>query len=73
MHFMAGRTKRDQVVHYIVAEPVPVGKVMHSYEVQTQMVRELEGNATPCIVLDSEFEPVHEPNNGSKHTGDNIP
>jgi hypothetical protein len=39
------------------------------YDIQTQMVHELERNAPPYIVLDSEFESVHEQNDSSKSSG----
>jgi hypothetical protein len=38
-------------------------------DIQTQMVREFERNPPPYIVLDSEFELVHEPNDSSKSSG----
>lgn len=38
-------------------------------DIQTQMVREFERNSPPYIVLDSEFESVHEPNDSSKSSG----
>jgi hypothetical protein len=39
------------------------------YDVQAQMVQELETNAAPYIVLDSEFEEIDEPNDSSKRSG----
>jgi hypothetical protein len=39
------------------------------YDVQAQMVHELETNAAPYIVLDSEFEGINEPNDSSKSSG----
>ena len=39
------------------------------YDVQAQMVQELEANAAPYIVLDSEFEGINEPNDSSKRSG----
>jgi hypothetical protein len=38
-------------------------------DIQTQMVREFERNSPPYIVLDSEFESVHEPNDSTKSSG----
>jgi hypothetical protein len=43
--------------------------LQNSYSVQVEMVRELEQNAPPYIVLDSEFEHFHEPNDSSKRSG----
>jgi hypothetical protein len=61
---------------YFASQRLPATKWSHfdpglqnSYEVQTEMVRELSVNAPPYIVLDSEFEVVHEPNDSSKSTG----
>jgi hypothetical protein len=38
-------------------------------DIQIQMVHELETNAPPYVVLDSEFESVHEPNDSSISSG----
>lgn len=38
-------------------------------DIQTQMVHELEQNAPPYLVLDSEFDLVREPNESSKSSG----
>lgn len=43
--------------------------VQSSYEVQAEMVHELEVGKTPYIVLDSELEGMNEPNDSSKSTG----
>jgi hypothetical protein len=45
--------------------------LQNSYEIQTQMVNELEANGPrdPYLVLDSEFDSIHEPNDSSKSTG----
>jgi hypothetical protein len=40
-----------------------------SYETQTQMITELERNAPPYIVLDSEFDLTQEPNDSAKSSG----
>ena len=39
------------------------------YDVQMQMVHELEAGAPPYVVLDSEFERIHEPNDSSTSSG----
>lgn len=39
------------------------------YDIQVQMVHDLEINAPPYVVLDSEFELIHEPNDSSKSSG----
>ena len=63
---------------YFGTQRMPVTKWSHfdpglqnSYEIQTQMVNELEANGPrdPYIVLDSEFDSIHEPNDSSKSTG----
>jgi hypothetical protein len=43
--------------------------VVSSQEVQAEMVRELEVNAPPYLVLDSEFANANEPNESSKSSG----
>jgi hypothetical protein len=43
--------------------------LQNRYDIQTQMVHELEQNAPPYLVLDSEFELVREPNESSKSSG----
>lgn len=43
--------------------------LQNRYDIQTQMVDELERNAPPYIVLDSEFELSREPNDSSKSSG----
>jgi len=40
-----------------------------SYDTQTQMIDELERNAPPYIVLDSEFDLSREPNDSAKSSG----
>jgi hypothetical protein len=39
------------------------------YDIQTQMIHDLERNAPPYIVLDAEFESALEPNDSSKSSG----
>jgi hypothetical protein len=43
--------------------------LQNSYPVQVEMIQELEQNAPPYVVLDSEFEQFHEPNDSSKSSG----
>ncbi len=43
--------------------------LQNRYDIQMQMVHELERNAPPYIVLDSEFDLVREPNDSSKSSG----
>ena len=38
-------------------------------DVQAQMIHELEMNAAPYVVLDSEFERMNEPNDSSRKSG----
>lgn len=43
--------------------------LQNRYDIQTQMVKELEANAPPYIVLDSEFALMNEANDSSKSSG----
>jgi hypothetical protein len=43
--------------------------LQNRYDIQTQMVHELEQNPPPYIVLDSEFDLVREPNDSSVSSG----
>lgn len=76
-----GTTKHDRIVEndnliYFGAQRLPATHWSHfdpglqnSYDTQTQMVQELNANAPPYIVLDSEFDGWREPNDSSKSTG----
>jgi hypothetical protein len=76
-----GVTKHDRIfandnIIYFGAQRLPATKWSHfdpglqnSYEIQVEMVHELEINAPPYIVLDSEFEHVREPNESSRSSG----
>ena len=76
-----GVTKHDRIfandnIIYFATQRLPATKWSHfdpglqnSYEVQAEMVRELQMNSPPYVVLDSEFEAVHEPNDSSRSTG----
>jgi hypothetical protein len=39
------------------------------YDIQVQMVHDLEINRPPYVVLDSEYDLIHEPNDSSKSSG----
>jgi hypothetical protein len=76
-----GTTKHDRIyandnLIYFASQRLPATMWSHfdpglqnSYDIQTQMVHELEVNAPPYIVLDSEYDLVREPNDSSKSTG----
>jgi hypothetical protein len=76
-----GTTKHDTIygndnIIYFGAQRLPATHWSHfdpglqnSYVIQTQMVQELNLNAPPFIVLDSEFDGRREPNDSSKSTG----
>jgi hypothetical protein len=65
----------DNII-YFATQRIPATRWSHfdpdlqnRYDIQTQMVDELEHNAPPYIVLDSEFELSREPNDSSKSSG----
>jgi hypothetical protein len=76
-----GLAKHDRVfandnLIYFASQRIPATRWSHfdpglqnRYDIQTQMINELEGSAPPYIVLDSEFEQTTEPNDSSKSTG----
>jgi hypothetical protein len=76
-----GSTKHDRIfvndnLTYFATQRLPATKWSHfdpglqnNYDIQTQMVHELDVNAPPYIVLDSEYDLVREPNDSSKSTG----
>jgi hypothetical protein len=39
------------------------------YDIQTQMIHQLERNRPPYIVLDAEFDSVREPNDSGRSSG----
>jgi hypothetical protein len=43
--------------------------LQNRYDIQAQIVQELEVNTPPYVVLDSEFDQVHEPNDSSRSSG----
>ena len=58
---------------YFATQRLPATKWSHfdphlqnTYEIQSEMIAELDANAPPYIVADSEFDKVYEPNDGSK-------
>jgi hypothetical protein len=76
-----GQTRHDIVfandnLTYFATQRLPATKWSHfdpglqnSYEIQTQMVHDLEVNTPPYIVLDSELDLIREPNDSSKSSG----
>jgi hypothetical protein len=65
----------DNII-YFATQRIPATRWSHfdpdlqnRYDIQTQMVDELERNPPPYIVLDSEFESSREPNDSSKSSG----
>jgi len=43
--------------------------LQNRHDIQAQIVQELEVNTPPYVVLDSEFDQVHEPNDSSRSSG----
>jgi hypothetical protein len=43
--------------------------LQNRYDIQAEMVHELQVNSPPYVVLDTEFDQVHEPNDSSRSTG----
>jgi hypothetical protein len=76
-----GLTKHDMIaandnLFYFAAQRLPATRWSHfdpdlqnREDVQSQMVHELETGAPPYVVLDSEFELAHEPNDSSVSSG----
>jgi hypothetical protein len=76
-----GTTRHDRIyendnIIYFAARRLPATHWSHfdpglqnSYVIQEQMVHDLEINAPPYIVLDSEFDHRREPNDSAKSTG----
>jgi hypothetical protein len=65
----------DNII-YFATQRMPATRWSHfdpdlqnRYDIQTQMVQELERKSPPYIVLDSEFELSREPNDSSKSSG----
>jgi hypothetical protein len=58
-------TQRLPATHWSQLDP----GLQTSYDTQTQMIDELERNAPPYIVLDSEFDLSREPNDSAKSSG----
>jgi Dolichyl-phosphate-mannose-protein mannosyltransferase len=63
-------------ITYFAAQRLPATMWSHfdpglqnSNSTQTEMIRELDATAPPYIVLDSEFDAIHEPNDSSRSTG----
>jgi hypothetical protein len=76
-----GLAKHDRIfvndnLIYFAAQRLPATHWSHfdpglqnSYAIQLEMRHELESNAPPYIVLDSEFDQMREPNDSSRSTG----
>jgi hypothetical protein len=76
-----GTTKHDKIfandnILYFATQRLPATRWSHfdpdlqnSYDIQVQMIHDLEVNAPPYIVLDSEFDSVNEPNDSAKSSG----
>ena len=58
-------TQRMPATHWSHFDP----DLQNRYDIQTQIVHELEGNAPPYIVLDSEFDSLREPNDSANSSG----
>jgi hypothetical protein len=77
----SGLSKHDRIfandnIFYFATQRLPATRWSHfdpglqnRYEIQMQMVHELQQNAPPYIALDSEFDLVREPNDSSKSSG----
>ncbi len=77
----SGLQKHDRIfandnLIYFATQRLPATRWSHfdpdlqnKYEIQMQMVHELQQNAPPYIALDSEFDSVREPNDSSKSSG----
>ena len=76
-----GVPKHDRIIEndnltYFAAHRLPATKWSHfdpflqnSVATQQAMIADLERNKPPYVVLDSEFDAMHEPNGSSVHTG----
>lgn len=70
------RVFTNDMATYFAAQRLPATKWAHfdpflqnRADIQQQMIEELEQRKPPYVVLDSEFESVHEPNGSSVSTG----
>ncbi len=76
-----GTTRSDIVLEndnftYFACQRLPATKwsqfdpdLVNRYDIQVQIVRDLDRNLPPYIVIDSEFDHAHEPNDSSKSSG----
>jgi hypothetical protein len=76
-----GLAKHDRIfvndnLIYFASQRLPVTHWSHfdpglqnSYDIQAEMVHELQVNSPPYVVLDSEFDQVQEPNDSSRSSG----
>jgi hypothetical protein len=61
---------------YFATQRLPVTRWSHfdpdlqnTYDIQAQMIQEIERNPPPYIVLDSEFDLMREPNGSARSSG----
>jgi hypothetical protein len=78
---LVGLDRHDKVyandnIIYFASQRLPVTKwsefdadLQNRADIQTEMIRELEGKMPPYIVRDSEFDTMNEPNDSSKSSG----
>jgi hypothetical protein len=66
----------NDLLIYFATQRLPATKwsqfdpdLVNRYDIQTQIVRDLDINAPPYIALDSAFDMMHEPNDSSKSSG----
>jgi hypothetical protein len=76
-----GVTHHDKIIAndnliYFASHRLPATRWSHfdpdlqnRYDVQAQIVQELKVNSPPYVVLDSEFDGMHEPNDSSRSSG----
>lgn len=66
----------NDMVTYFASQRLPAtmwaefdADLENRYDIQVQMVHDLEINRPPYVVLDSEYDLIHEPNDSSKSSG----
>lgn len=66
----------NDILTYFATQRMPATKWYHfdpdlqtRADIQDEMIREIESRPVPYILLDSEFDNVHEPNDSSKSSG----
>jgi hypothetical protein len=70
------RVFANDMLTYFASQRLPATMWAHfdpdlqsRYDIQVQMVHDLEINRPPYVVLDSEYDLIHEPNDSSKSSG----